>query len=286
MIPALRPQLPPNRSIVPPDQKRKATIQPRIIHFPAKPQTFTCSSSNQRNCVKEATSGSRYLFNRVKHKDTRAGDTYSLQAPIAKSARAILYPAQNREPECPEEEDYIIKGSRKKSSCLHPNTHQREKVLERLQGSPFFVKLLRDLSSDTSFSMERLPDNLYDSHIKLKNRMPHEEFKLFSYQIFLALSFMKKLGIIHADIKPENMTKKNGAKLFDFNLAQEENKKSTQPLLSSPFYRPPENVLEFETYTCAFDMWSFGCCLYELITLKPLFVYYDTNGRPRILFFY
>ncbi len=285
MIPAIRPQLPPNKSIVPPDQQGRANIQSHIFHPPAGLQKFTCRPLIQRSCVKEATSGSLYLFNRVKHKHTRADDGCYQSDPIAKGDRSTIYPTRNWEPECPEEKDYITKVPTQYPSCIQATIKERE-VLKKLQDCPFIVKLLRHPSSDNSFSMERLPDNLYQSHLYPGKRMSHAEFTVFAHQIFIALREMKKLGIIHADLKPENMAKKKTqAKLFDFNLAQEEDKKSTQDLLSSSFYRPPENVLEFETYTCAYDMWSFACCLYELVTLRPLFHYQDTWGDRECHFF-
>jgi dual specificity tyrosine-phosphorylation-regulated kinase 2/3/4 len=95
----------------------------------------------------------------------------------------------------------------------------------------------------------------------------------FAGQILTALSFTVRLGVVHCDVKPENILLKQQdkslIKLIDFGCATFLGKKSAT-YIQSRFYRAPEVVLRLP-HTSAIDMWSFGCVLAEMCTGKALF---------------
>lgn len=77
------------------------------------------------------------------------------------------------------------------------------------------------------------------------------------------------------DIKPDNILlddKQTTIKLCDFGSAfkMDEGKQDPTPYLVSRFYRAPEIVLGL-AYDKSVDMWSIGCCLYEMFTGKVMF---------------
>ena len=84
---------------------------------------------------------------------------------------------------------------------------------------------------------------------------------------------MNTKGIIHADLKPDNIMIKEHVhrkiKIIDFGSAAYNYPRKVK-YVQSRFYRAPEIILG-HPYTCAVDMWSAGCILYELHTGKPLF---------------
>ena len=88
-----------------------------------------------------------------------------------------------------------------------------------------------------------------------------------------ALDHLKNIGIIHCDLKPENVLFTNSkferVKIIDFGSACT-NYKAGFTYVQSRFYRCPEIVLGLP-YNHAVDMWSFGCIIAELITGNPLF---------------
>ncbi|XP_054732288.1 serine/threonine-protein kinase PRP4 homolog [Anastrepha obliqua] len=95
----------------------------------------------------------------------------------------------------------------------------------------------------------------------------------YTQQLFLALKLLKKTGILHADIKPDNiLVNENNLclKLCDFGSASTINDNEITPYLISRFYRAPEIILGI-TYDYGIDMWSAGCTIYELYTGKILF---------------
>lgn len=101
----------------------------------------------------------------------------------------------------------------------------------------------------------------------------------YTQQLFLALKLLKKTGILHADIKPDNiLVNENNLilKLCDFGSASHISDNEITPYLVSRFYRAPEIILGMP-YDYAIDMWSAGCTIYELYTGKILFAGKSNN---------
>lgn len=95
----------------------------------------------------------------------------------------------------------------------------------------------------------------------------------YSRQLFLALRLLKKVGIIHADVKPDNILvneKKNVLKLCDFGSAFKMDENEPTPYLVSRFYRAPEIILGIP-YKFGVDAWSAACTIFEITTGKILF---------------
>ncbi|KAF9268367.1 kinase-like protein [Marasmius fiardii PR-910] len=97
--------------------------------------------------------------------------------------------------------------------------------------------------------------------------------RAYAHQLFLALSLLRKVGVMHADIKPDNILvneQKTLLKLCDLGSASDASENEITPYLVSRFYRAPEIILG-APYDPSLDIWSIGCTLYELYTGKILF---------------
>ncbi|XP_055702467.1 uncharacterized protein LOC129801435 [Phlebotomus papatasi] len=95
----------------------------------------------------------------------------------------------------------------------------------------------------------------------------------YTQQLLLSLKLLKKTGILHADIKPDNILVNEShliLKLCDFGSASVITDNEITPYLVSRFYRAPEIILGIQ-YDYGIDMWSAGCTIYELYTGKILF---------------
>ncbi|ESQ32905.1 hypothetical protein EUTSA_v10003622mg [Eutrema salsugineum] len=106
----------------------------------------------------------------------------------------------------------------------------------------------------------------------------------YSKQLFIALKHLKNCGVLHCDIKPDNMLvneNKNVLKLCDFGNAMFAGKNEVTPYLVSRFYRSPEIILGL-AYDHPLDIWSVGCCLYELYCGKVLFPGATNNDMLRL----
>lgn len=108
--------------------------------------------------------------------------------------------------------------------------------------------------------------------------------RAYAKQLFIALKHLRNCGVLHCDIKPDNMLvneAKNVLKLCDFGNAMFAGKNEITPYLVSRFYRAPEIILGLP-YDHPMDMWSVGCCLYELYTGKVLFPGPTNNDMLRL----
>lgn len=95
----------------------------------------------------------------------------------------------------------------------------------------------------------------------------------YTQQLLLGLKLLKKTGILHADIKPDNILvneSKLVLKLCDFGSASLISDNEITPYLVSRFYRSPEIILGIP-YDFGIDMWSAACTIYELYTGRIMF---------------
>ncbi|XP_061375079.1 uncharacterized protein LOC133317248 isoform X2 [Gastrolobium bilobum] len=108
--------------------------------------------------------------------------------------------------------------------------------------------------------------------------------RAYAKQQLIALKHLRNCGVLHCDIKPDNMLvneAKNVLKLCDFGNAMFAGKNEVTPYLVSRFYRAPEIILGLP-YDHPLDMWSVGCCLFELYTGKVLFPGSTNNNMLRL----
>ena len=101
-------------------------------------------------------------------------------------------------------------------------------------------------------------------------------WKIFT-QIALALHAChnhKNGKVLHRDIKPSNvfLDNDNNVKLGDFGLSRVLSNESNFAYsnVGTPYYMSPEQIDE-NRYNEKSDIWSLGCCLYELASLRPPF---------------
>lgn len=92
-------------------------------------------------------------------------------------------------------------------------------------------------------------------------------------QILIALKALSDHGVIHCDLKPENIMVDGPhgehVTLIDFGSACFTNNKLFT-YIQSRHYRAPEIILE-HPYSCQIDMWSLGCVAAEFFIGHPLF---------------
>lgn len=97
--------------------------------------------------------------------------------------------------------------------------------------------------------------------------------RIYATQMLIALQHLKHCGVLHADIKPDNILvneKRTVIKICDFGSAMFSGDNEITPYLVSRFYRSPEIILGLP-YDHPMDMWSIGCVMYELFTGQILF---------------
>ncbi|XP_074469662.1 homeodomain-interacting protein kinase 3 isoform X2 [Sebastes fasciatus] len=131
--------------------------------------------------------------------------------------------------------------------------------------------------SHTCLVFEMLEQNLYDFLKQNKfSPLPLKVIRPVLQQVATALKKLKSMGLIHADLKPENIMlvdpvrQPYRVKVIDFGSASHVSKAVCSTYLQSRYYRAPEIILGLP-FGEAIDMWSLGCVIAELFLGWPLY---------------
>lgn len=156
----------------------------------------------------------------------------------------------------------------------------RKEALAMVSSRHRYVVRLDDFHSmgDLCYlSMEFAPESDLRRYIhKLGTALPMSQAQIYLSQMAQALSFVHKVGIIHRDIKADNILVVNEreSRLADFSVAvlpgEESSLEELQTGVGTMAYMAPE-VLEGRSYEPSSDLYALGVTFYELLTGKHPF---------------
>ncbi|KAG6861345.1 hypothetical protein C0995_001324 [Termitomyces sp. Mi166 len=103
-------------------------------------------------------------------------------------------------------------------------------------------------------------------HLERLGSLSEEVVRFYVAQLSSAISFLHESGIMHRDLKPDNilLDERGNAHLTDFNIAVHFGERRLTGVAGSMAYMAPE-ILTKRGYTYYIDWWSLGVCAYELI---------------------
>eukprot|EP00922_Rhytidocystis_sp_ex-Travisia-forbesii_P029485 GHVS01043115.1.p1 GENE.GHVS01043115.1~~GHVS01043115.1.p1 ORF type:complete len:328 (-),score=49.29 GHVS01043115.1:48-1031(-) len=139
--------------------------------------------------------------------------------------------------------------------------------------------------------------NLRGRMRQLLGQLSEKEAGHFVYQIAQAIKYMHSKGVIHRDIKPDNIlihrtkitpySTAYSSSAQDFGVAKlgdlgwacdlKAQGRGRMTLCGTPDYLPPE-MLTQQPYDFGVDMWCMGVTLYEMLTGVPPFIAPDRSG--------
>jgi dual specificity tyrosine-phosphorylation-regulated kinase 2/3/4 len=132
-----------------------------------------------------------------------------------------------------------------------------------------------DFRGHVCAAFEALGRNLYEySRIGGFRAVPPADVRRIAAGILRALAFTHAHGIVHCDVKPENVLIVPDAvpvavRVIDYGSACRIGQKHYE-YIQSRFYRAPEVILGVD-YGPPMDVWSFACIVAELAAGRPLF---------------
>ncbi len=200
---------------------------------------------------------------------------FLIQACVGRGAVGVVYRAIDTE----------LRNTPVALKCPHARTLLSEKALSRLRREvllsrklthPHIVGVYELISTDGEVPvvvMEHVDGGTLESLIRSSSfsSIPYFEKLELLRQIASALAYAHDHGVVHRDIKPQNvlLSTSGSAKIADFGLGRcfEDDQRLTRTgaSLGTPHYMAPEQFRGEEAGPTA-DMYSFGILAYELVS--------------------
>merc|ERR1719182_360826 len=116
------------------------------------------------------------------------------------------------------------------------------------------------------------------SIMKSNQALTDDHCQFFLYQILRGMKYVHSAQVIHRDLKPRNLLVNANCdlRICDFGLARVmfDNGAEIAPpqhCVSTRWYRAPEVICSWTSYSYSIDLWSVGCILAEMVGAQPLF---------------
>jgi len=144
--------------------------------------------------------------------------------------------------------------------------------LRALKGEPHIVNLLEVYDSHTHyyFIFERLGRDLLDV-IEKRKFLTEESAKPIVRDVALGIQSVHSKGMVHRDIKAENILTGSKTKICDFEFSQSLPLKGYIFRSCGSLWCIPPEMIKKKGYREEVDIWSFGCLVFRMLTGIPPF---------------
>lgn len=123
-------------------------------------------------------------------------------------------------------------------------------------------------------------DNI--DHRSLYPTLKDHDIRYYMYELLKALDYSHSMGIMHRDVKPNNImidhTQKK-LRLIDWGLAEYYHPGTEYNVrVATRNFKGPELLLDFRYYDYSLDLWCLGCTLAAIVFKKEPFFYGKSNS--------
>ncbi|CDR37006.1 CYFA0S01e06370g1_1 [Cyberlindnera fabianii] len=160
--------------------------------------------------------------------------------------------------------------------------YREVKILQNLTGGPNIIGLL-DLVRDTH---SKIPALIFEEIKNVDFRTLYAKFKkadiqYYFTQLLIALDYSHSMGIIHRDVKPQNIMIdpfQKKLRLIDWGLAEFYHTAVDYNVrVASRYHKGPELLVNCNQYDYSLDLWSVGAMIAAIVFKKEPFFRGDSN---------
>jgi serine/threonine protein kinase len=161
------------------------------------------------------------------------------------------------------------------------------KALNLTFGNPFITTLYSCFQNENHlfFVMEYMSGGDLKEQLDKVDVFSEERTKFYTAEISLAVQFLHELGILHRDLKLENVLvgSDGHCKIADFGISKlgMYRRIKTRTLCGTPVCMAPE-ILKNLPYDQGVDWWAVGVMMFEMITGNPPFDYDEEEDNDDI----
>jgi serine/threonine-protein kinase len=169
---------------------------------------------------------------------------------------------------------------------LNPEIASDESIIERFRNELKFARKISHRHICRMFDLGRVEDTAYISMeyvsgedlktlLRRIGHLPARKALAFAEQVVEGLAEAHRLGVVHRDLKPQNIMidREGNARIMDFGIARAlKTKGITDPgmIIGTPDYMAPEQF-EGKDADQRTDIYALGAILYEMLTSGPPF---------------
>lgn len=161
--------------------------------------------------------------------------------------------------------------TRRKNTITHALTERRALALIN---SPWIVSLYYAFEAECTLFlvMEFMIGGNLGTLLKAMKVLDRATIRFYAAELIVAVDTLHSVGIIHHDLKPENIVidEEGHIRLIDLGLARTDGMVRAENL-GTPDYMAPELIIHKGYYSSAVDVWSIGCILFEMLNGRPPF---------------
>jgi eukaryotic-like serine/threonine-protein kinase len=204
-------------------------------------------------------------------------ERYTLERELGRGGMATVYLARDRS----EGRAVAIKAMhRNLSSAIGVERFRREMGIAASLSHPCIVPLYHSGAADgvLYYIMPYVEGESLFQRLQRERRLSLEDALQITHDVADALGYAHSRGILHRDVKPENILLAEGhALIADFGLARAigaaDHRKLTETgvIVGTVYYMSPEQLREEPNLDQRVDIYSLAVILYEMLSGRPLY---------------